>query len=95
LTPSTAYGPGQSSATEKIQLVNRLKQVMLKDVRVIPIPEEIIWYEYNTVGFCGWVTPGSPYAQRAAVGHPDAARVLPQLRPSEIAVQSGTAAEVR
>ena len=50
--------------------MNQLQKVMLKEVPVIPVTEQVDWYQYDTGTFTGWVTQGNPYAQPAAVQLP-------------------------
>jgi peptide/nickel transport system substrate-binding protein len=54
---------------------------MLKDVPVIPITEQVDWYQYNTAAFNGWVTQNDPYAQPAAYNYPDWGQMLLHLSP--------------
>jgi len=74
------YGTTTDVATQH-QIVGQLQGVMLKDVPVIPVTEEVTWYQYNTASFSGWVTPGNPYALPAAYSYPDMGQVLLHLQP--------------
>ena len=62
--------------------MNQLQQVMLKDVPVIPVTEEVDWFQYDTSKFTGWVTQSNPYAQPAAYAYPDWGRCCCTWRPS-------------
>ena len=62
--------PKTTSTAEEHSIVNQLQQVMLQQVPVIPITEQVDWFQYNTGNFNGWVTKGNPYAQPAAVQLP-------------------------
>ena len=53
--------------------------VMLKEVPVIPITEQVDWYQYDTGTFTGWVTQSNPYAQPAAYDYPDWGQMLLRL----------------
>jgi peptide/nickel transport system substrate-binding protein len=44
---------------------------MLKDVPVIPVTEEVDWFQYDTGAFSGWESPTNAYAQPAAYNSPD------------------------
>jgi peptide/nickel transport system substrate-binding protein len=58
------------SATQHT-IINKLQQVMLSVVPVVPTTESVDWYEYNTQHITGWPTPDDPYAQPAAYNVPD------------------------
>ncbi len=73
--------PKTTSTAEEHSIVNKLQQVMLQDVPVIPITEEVDWYQYDTGSFTGWVTKGDPYAQPAAYSYPDWGQMLLHLSP--------------
>src|ERR1700730_4011453 len=59
------YGATTSAATQH-SIVDQLQSVLLKDVPVIPITEQVDWFQYDTGSFTGWPSPGNPYAQPAA-----------------------------
>jgi peptide/nickel transport system substrate-binding protein len=63
------------------QIVNQLQQVMLSDVPVLPMTEDVAWYQYNTAGFSGWVTQKNPYALPAPYLVPDNEVLLLHLAP--------------
>lgn len=65
-----AYGATTSVATQH-SIVDQLEQVMLNDVPVIPVTEEVDWFQYDTAAFSGWETPTDPFAQPAAYNSPD------------------------
>jgi peptide/nickel transport system substrate-binding protein len=70
-----------TSAAQQQQIVDQLQLVMLKDVPIIPVTEEVAWYQYNTSKFTGWVTPSNPYAVPAAYFPPDVGQMLLHLAP--------------
>ena len=70
---------GTTSAATQHAIVNKLQAVMLKEVPVIPITEQVDWYQYDTGTFTGWVTQGNPYAQPAAYNYPDWGQMLLHL----------------
>ena len=74
------YG-ATTSASKQHSIVDQLEQVMLSDVPVIPVTEEVDWYQYSTASFSGWETPGDPYAQPAAYNYPDWGQTLLHLSP--------------
>jgi peptide/nickel transport system substrate-binding protein len=63
------------------QIVDRLEAVMLSDVPVIPMTEEVDWYQYDTATIKGWATPQNPYVQPAAYNYPDWGVMLLHLSP--------------
>ncbi len=68
-----------TSSTTQHQIVDQLEKVMLADVPVIPVTEEVDWYQYDTQHLGGWVTPQNPYAQPAQYATPDWGVVLLHL----------------
>jgi peptide/nickel transport system substrate-binding protein len=70
-----------TSLSQQQQILNQLQQVMLKEVPIIPVTEEVAWYQYNTGKFTGWVTPSNPYAVPAAYFPPDVGQMLLHLAP--------------
>lgn len=74
------YGATTSPAVQQ-SITDRLEQVMLSDVPVIPITEQVDWYEYSTANVGGWPTASDPYAQPSAYDIPDIGVVLLHLYP--------------
>ena len=70
-----------TSASEQQSILNKLQEVMLNDVPVIPVIEAVDWYQYDTGSFSGWPTSGNPYAQPSAYSYPDNEQVLLHLAP--------------
>ncbi len=60
-----SYGATTDTATQHA-IIRKLEQVMVNDVPVIPVTESVDWYQYNTKGLSGWVTPQNPYARPSA-----------------------------
>ena len=77
-----SYGATTSAATQH-SIVNKLEQVMLQDVPVIPVTESVDWFQYDTGSFTGWVTQGDQYAQPAAYNYPDWGQMLLHLAPKK------------
>ena len=75
-----SYPTTTSSATQH-SIVDQLEKVMLSDVPVIPVTEEVDWFQYNTATFTGWPTQSNPYAQPAAYNYPDWGVVMDRLAP--------------
>jgi peptide/nickel transport system substrate-binding protein len=74
------YG-STTSVTEQHSIVDQLEKVMLADVPVIPVTEEVDWFQYSTTSFSGWPTPSNPYAQPAAYNYPDWGQVMKTVAP--------------
>jgi peptide/nickel transport system substrate-binding protein len=74
------YGATTDTAKQHA-IVNQLEQAMVDDVPVIPITEEVDWYQYDTTKITGWATPSNPFAQPAAYAMPDNGVMLLHLRP--------------
>ncbi|MGO9558476.1 MAG: ABC transporter substrate-binding protein [Acidimicrobiales bacterium] len=72
------YAKTTSTATQQT-IVDDLQKVMLADVPVIPVTEEVDWYQYDTENIGGWVTSSDPYAQPAQYASPDWGVVLLHL----------------
>ena len=70
-----------TSLAQQQQIVDKLQLVMLQDVPIIPVTEEVAWYQYNTSKFTGWVTQSNPYAIPAAYFPPDVGQMLLHLAP--------------
>ena len=72
------YAATTNSAVQH-KVVDELEQVMLSDVPVIPVTEQVDWYQYDTQYIGGWVTSSNPYAQPAQYIWPDWGVVLLHL----------------
>ena len=70
-----------TSPTQQASIVDQLEKVMLTDVPLIPVTEEVDWFQYNTGTFTGWPTPSNPYAQPAAYNYPDWGQLMLNLAP--------------
>lgn len=74
----TKYAATTSTAVQH-QVIDQLQQVMLSQVPVIPVTEQVDWYQYDTQHIGGWVTPSNPYAQPFQAVCPDWGVVLSHL----------------
>ena len=77
--------PNATSLPAQQQIVDKLEQVMLAQVPVIPVTESVDWFQYVTGpgGYSGWPTPSNPYAQPAAYNVPDWEQVALHLTPGK------------
>jgi peptide/nickel transport system substrate-binding protein len=93
-TASTNWERYENPATDKLldeypaadpaqqhAIVDKLEQVLLGDVPLIPVTESVDWYEYNIGDFSGWPTASNPYAQPGPALTPDFGWVLLHLKP--------------
>ena len=71
-----------ATTAQQHQIVNQLQQVMLNQLPVIPVLENVNWFQYNTKDFSGWPTQQNPYAMPAPYAVPDVEQVLLHLRPA-------------
>ncbi len=74
------YGATTSSSVQHA-LVTKLAGIMTSQVPVIPVTEEVDWYQYSTKTITGWATPSDPFAQPAAYSTPDIGVMLLHLKP--------------
>jgi peptide/nickel transport system substrate-binding protein len=73
--------PATTDPATQHSIVSKLQKVMLQQVPVIPITEQVDWYQYDTGSFSGWVTQANPYAQPAVYSYPDWGQMLMNLQP--------------
>ena len=76
------YATTTSTATQH-SIVSQLQKIMLQDVPVIPVTEQVNWFQYDTGSFSGWPTEGNPYAQPAIYTYPDWGQVMVRLVPKK------------
>jgi peptide/nickel transport system substrate-binding protein len=70
-----------TSASEQQSILNKIQEVMVNHVPIIPVIEAVDWYQYDTGTFSGWPTQGNPYGQPAPYAWPDLEQVLLHLAP--------------
>ena len=74
------YAATTSAATQHT-IVNKLQMIMVQQLPVIPLLEEVDWFQYNTKAFSGFPTPSNAYAQPGLYNNPDWGVVLLHLKP--------------
>jgi peptide/nickel transport system substrate-binding protein len=74
------YAATTSSATQH-SIVNQLQMVMVNQLPVIPLLEEVDWFQYNNKEYSGFPTPSNQYAQPGLYNEPDWGVVLLKLKP--------------
>jgi peptide/nickel transport system substrate-binding protein len=52
-----------ASSAQQHAIVNQLQAVMLRDAPVIPVIEDVNWFQYDTSQIVGWPTKSDLYAQ--------------------------------
>nr|WP_239579237.1 ABC transporter substrate-binding protein [Microlunatus panaciterrae] len=72
---------GAADEAQQKEIINKLQQVMLDQVPLIPTTESVSWYQYSTKDFKGWPTEQDPYAMPAPYNLPDLEQVLLRLEP--------------
>jgi peptide/nickel transport system substrate-binding protein len=75
------YAATTSPATQRT-ITDDLEKVMLSQVPIIPVVEEVDWYQYDTANVGGWATPANPFAQPAIYIVPDVGVMLLHLYPT-------------
>ncbi len=73
------YAQTTSSATQH-SIVNQLESVMATQAPVIPVLEEVDWFQYNSKAYTGFSTASNPYAQPGLYNIPDWGYVLLHLK---------------
>jgi peptide/nickel transport system substrate-binding protein len=75
------YAATTSSAVQH-QIIDKLENVMLSDVPLIPMTEAAYWYQYNTSKFTGWETKADPFALPSPYAAPDDEVLFLHLKPT-------------
>jgi len=71
-----------TSSASQHAIVSKLENVMVTQYPVIPLLEEVDWFQYNSREFSGYPTATNPYAQAGLYNEPDWGYVLDNLKPS-------------
>jgi hypothetical protein len=74
------YGTTTNLATQK-SIVAKLEQVMVSQTPVIPVLEEVDWFQFNATHISGFPSASNPYAQAGLYNQPDWGYVLDNLKP--------------
>jgi peptide/nickel transport system substrate-binding protein len=74
------YGTTTSASLQK-SIVAKLQSVMVSQAPVIPVLEEVDWFQYNATHISGFPSASNPYAQPGLYNQPDWGYVLDQLKP--------------
>ncbi|MFY9782885.1 MAG: ABC transporter substrate-binding protein [Acidimicrobiales bacterium] len=71
-----------TSAATQHSIVDQIENVMVTQYPVIPVLEEVDWFQYNSKDFTGFPTASNPWAQAGLYNEPDWGYVLDNLKPS-------------
>jgi peptide/nickel transport system substrate-binding protein len=52
-------------------IINQIQAIMVRDVPVVPVLQNVNWFQYDTSQIVGWPTPQNPYASPAPYNYPD------------------------
>ncbi len=74
------YGATTNVATQH-SIMSQLQTIMVQQAPIIPVLEEVDWFQYNNKEYSGFPTPKNPYAQPALYNEPDWGVVLLHLKP--------------
>jgi peptide/nickel transport system substrate-binding protein len=74
------YGTTTSLAMQK-SIVTQLENIMVTQAPVIPVLEEVDWFQYNATSINNFPTATNPYAQPGLYDQPDWGYVLDKLAP--------------
>ena len=75
-----SYGTTTSTSAQK-SIVAKLENLMVTQAPIIPVLEEVDWFEYNATTISGFPTASNPYAQPGLYNQPDWGYVLDKLTP--------------
>lgn len=76
------YG-ATTSATTQHTIINQLQTIMVKQLPVIPVLEEVDWFQYNSKEYSGFPSASNPYAQPGLYNVPDWGVVVLHLKPKK------------
>jgi peptide/nickel transport system substrate-binding protein len=72
-----------ASAARQHSIVDKIENVMVTRFPVIPVVEEVDWFEYNAKDFTGFPSASNPWAQASLYKEPDWGYVLDNLKPGK------------
>jgi peptide/nickel transport system substrate-binding protein len=76
------YGSTTSSATQH-SIIDKLQTIMVQQLPVIPVLEEVDWFQYNSDEYSGFPSATNPYAQPGLYNVPDWGVVVLHLKPKK------------
>ena len=76
------YGATTSTTTQHT-IINKLQTIMVQQLPVIPVLEEVDWFQYNSNEYSGFPSASNPYAQPGLYNVPDWGVVVLHLKPKK------------
>jgi peptide/nickel transport system substrate-binding protein len=76
------YGSTTSSATQHT-IIDKIQTIMVQQLPVIPVLEEVDWFQYNSDEYSGFPSATNPYAQPGLYNVPDWGVVVLHLKPKK------------
>ena len=73
-----AFARTSESAQQHV-IIDKLQEIMLRDVPVIPVIQGVWWFQWSDRVFVGWPTPENPYANPCPYCAPDLGVVIIHL----------------
>jgi peptide/nickel transport system substrate-binding protein len=74
------YGSTTSTATQH-SIIDQLQTIMVQQMPVIPVLEEVDWFQYNSDEYSGFPSATNPFAQPGLYNVPDWGVVVLHLKP--------------
>jgi peptide/nickel transport system substrate-binding protein len=71
-----------TNVTAQHSIVDQIQNVMVTRFPVIPVLEEVDWFQHNSKEFTGYPTASNPWAQASLYNEPDWGYVLDNLKPA-------------
>jgi len=68
-----------TDSAQQHAIINKLQNIMLRDVPVVPVLEGVNWFQWSSAKFTGWPSQANPYADPAPYAYPDWEVVLLHL----------------
>jgi peptide/nickel transport system substrate-binding protein len=60
-----------NNVAQQHSIINQIQAIMVRDVPVVPVLQNVNWFQYDTSQIVGWPTPQNPYASPAPYNYPD------------------------
>jgi peptide/nickel transport system substrate-binding protein len=76
------YGATTSTATQH-SIIDKIQTIMVQQLPVIPVLEEVDWFQYNSDEYSGFPSATNPYAQPGLYNVPDWGVVVLRLKPKK------------
>lgn len=60
-----------NNVAQQHAIINQIQAIVARDVPVVPVLQNVNWFQYDTSSIVGWPTPQNPYASPAPYNYPD------------------------